>query len=181
MSPCSSTWPEKGVGEGSAGAGAGAASSRDRRRASARSRASCAAETGPVASWFVSDGAGGGMLMRTSPSSSYLWGVRRRFSGDGVRRRIPGLFELNSLMALRFTLPKVDSWSRTRHARAACTGTRAPHSRRNCDSRDEKPTMKPGPSARGSARSPPWSAAWAGGAASLFLWAIWRSQRRLRE
>ena len=52
---------------------------RERRRASARSRASCAAETGPVASWFVSDGAGGGMLILTSPSSSYLWGVRRRW------------------------------------------------------------------------------------------------------
>ena len=60
MSPCSSAWPVKGVGEGSAGAGAEAASSRERRRASARSRASCAAETGPVASWFVSDGAAGG-------------------------------------------------------------------------------------------------------------------------
>ena len=132
MRPCSSAWPVKGVGEGSAGAGAGAAaaSSRERRRASARSRASCAADGGASSPrnedagaarrrCFVSEECGGGIgVIVASPSSSYLWGARRRFSGDGVRRLIPGLFELNSLMALRFTRPNVDSWSLTKHARA---------------------------------------------------------------
>ena len=37
--------------------------------------------------------------------------MRRRWACSG----------LNSLMALRFTRPNVDSWSLTRHARAACT------------------------------------------------------------